>query len=265
MLNLSHVSVKRNQHVILQDISLQFPAGQFVAILGENGAGKSTLLSAICDDIPWQGEITLDNIPLAQYSAKILANRRAVMTQQTIAPVGLSVTELVALSRYAYTESPQTSQHIALKWLEALQLGGLAKRDLQQLSGGQLQRTHFARCLAQLDNNSPTPKLLLLDEPTSALDIHHQHRCLHLAYEFAQAGNLVLAVMHDLNLAALYADHIILLDQGKLLAYGPPQQVLQAAELSRLYRTSMFVSAHPRLRCPIIFSEPHTRCGKPSA
>lgn len=265
MLNLNHVSVSRNQHVILQDISLQCAPGQFVAILGENGAGKSTLLSAICDDLPWQGEIILDNMPLAQYSAKILASRRAVMTQHTIAPVGLSVSELVALSRYAYAESSEASQHIALKWLEALQLESLAERDLHQLSGGQLQRTHFARCLAQLDNNNTAPKLLLLDEPTSALDVHHQHRCLHLAHQFAHAGNLVLAVMHDLNLAALYADQIVLLDQGQLLAYGPPQQILQATELSRLYRTSMFVSEHPRLRCPMIFSEPHASCGKPSA
>ncbi|OZB42462.1 MAG: hypothetical protein B7X50_04040 [Alishewanella sp. 34-51-39] len=109
--------------------------------------------------------------------------------------------------------------------LSALKLHEFAKRDLSQLSGGQLQRCHIARCLAQLDNSFATPKLLLLDEPTAALDVHQQHRCLQQIKAFANAGNLVLAVLHDLNLAALYADQVLLLDQGHISALGKPAQV----------------------------------------
>lgn len=258
MLKLNRLSVKRGNTSIINDLSAHFLPGQFVALLGENGAGKSTLLSALCLDLPYQGEVLLFDKPLNHWSARQLAQQRAVLPQQAISPAGLSVHELVSLSRFGYQESAETAANIANKWLAALKLADLSQRDLSRLSGGQLQRCHIARCLAQLDNSVPKPKLLLLDEPTAALDVHQQHRCLQQINAFAKAGNLVIAVLHDLNLAALYADQVLLLDQGQISALGKPEQVLAAQPLTQLYQTQMHVCRHPRLACPMIFSEPHS-------
>lgn len=258
MLSLHQLSVKRGHNTVINNISAHFIPGQFIALLGENGAGKSTLLSALCLDIPFQGEIQLFELPLAQWSAERLALQRAVLPQQPISPAGLTVEELVCLSRFGYQESHETSVRIANHWLSIFKLREFAKRDLGRLSGGQLQRCHIARCLAQLDNNLTTPKLLLLDEPTAALDVHQQHRCLQHIKAFAKAGNLVIAVLHDLNLAALYADQVLLLNQGQIRALGKPEQVLTEQPLTELYQTRMHVCRHPRLACPMIFSEPHT-------
>lgn len=258
MLSLRKLNVKRGYNTVINNISAHFTPGQFIALLGENGAGKSTLLSALCLDIPFQGEIQLFEQPLAQWSPERLALQRAVLPQQPISPAGLTVEELVCLSRFGYQERHETSVRIASHWLSALKLHEFAKRDLSQLSGGQLQRCHIARCLAQLDNRLATPKLLLVDEPTAALDVHQQHRCLQHIKAFANAGNLVIAVLHDLNLAALYADQVLLLDQGHISALGKPAQVLTEQPLTALYQTRMHVCHHPRLACPMIFSEPHT-------
>lgn len=258
MLKLNGLTVKRGPKTVIHGLNAHFASGQFIALLGENGAGKSTLLNALCLDIPFQGEIQLFAQPLSHWSAARLACQRAVLPQQPISPTGLTVTELVCLSRFGYQESSTTSSTIAKKWLAAFKLGALSERDLSQLSGGQLQRCHIARCLAQLDNNLTTPKLLLLDEPTAALDVHQQHRCLQQIKAFANAGNLVIAVLHDLNLAALYADQVLLLDQGQISALGSPERVLTEQPLSELYQTKMHVCRHPRLACPMIFSEPHT-------
>lgn len=258
MLKLQELTVKRGHKTIIHRLTAHFTAGQFIALLGENGAGKSTLLNALCLDIPFQGEIQLFTQSLSDWSAERLALQRAVLPQQPVSPPGLTVEELVCLSRFGYQESRDTSSKIAQKWLAALQLSELSQRDLSHLSGGQLQRCHIARCLAQLDNQLSTPKLLLLDEPTAALDVHQQHRCLQQIKAFANAGNLVIAVLHDLNLAALYADQVLLLNQGQISALGSPEQVLAEQPLSQLYQTKMHVCRHPRLACPMIFSEPHT-------
>ncbi len=258
MLKIQQLSVKRGNSLVIEALSADFAPGQFVALLGENGAGKSTLLSALCLDLPFQGQISLFEQPLTQWSAADLAQQRAVLSQQPISPAGLTVQELVCLSRFGYQESTEQSATIAEKWLNKLNLLDLQGRDLSRLSGGQLQRSHIARCLAQLDNTLSTPKLLLLDEPTAALDVHQQHRCLQQISAFAKAGNLVIAVLHDLNLAALYADQVLLLDQGHIRALGTPEQVLAEQPLTELYQTKMHVCRHPRLACPMIFSEPHT-------
>ncbi|GHG71459.1 hemin import ATP-binding protein HmuV [Alishewanella longhuensis] len=258
MLKLQELKIKRGHKTVIDHIHAHFTPGQFIALLGENGAGKSTLLHALCLDIPFQGHISLFAQPLGSWSAERLAMQRAVLPQQPISPAGLTVEELVCLSRFGYREGLDTSAKIADKWLAALKLLELKGRDLSHLSGGQLQRCHIARCLAQLDNQLTTPKLLLLDEPTAALDVHQQHRCLQQIKTFATAGNLVIAVLHDLNLAALYADQVLLLDQGQISALGTPEHVLAEQPLSKLYQTKMHVCQHPRLACPMIFSEPHT-------
>lgn len=258
MLELLNISVQRGRNTVIDDLSLTLQAGQVVAVLGENGAGKSTLLRAIAGDLPYRGRILLQGSCLSQWSAAQLASTRAVMEQQVSPPPLMSVTELVALGRFAHHEHDSAANRNASKWLAHTHLDGYGHREAASLSGGEQQRTQLARCLAQLDSNRSTQKMLLLDEPTSALDLYHQHHCLQLIREFAAQGNLVIAVMHDVNLASLYADHILLLKQGRLMAQGAPAQVLQASTLESVYQISMHVSAHPTLQVPMVFSEPDT-------
>lgn len=264
VLSLQQVSVKRGQRCVLAGCNFDFKTGQFIAILGENGAGKSTLLQAIAGDLTYHGTMTYRGRELRQWSARELATERAVMEQQAYATAGLTVAELVALGRYArgewHGESVAACKQAIAPWLETFKLTALAQRELTELSGGELQRTHMARCLAQLDdgNQSATAKLLLLDEPTAALDVYHQHLSLQQAQAFARNGHLVIAIMHDLNLASVYADQVLLLQHGEPCACGRPTDVLQPQRLHELYNQPMHVSQHPQLGVPMIFSEPHT-------
>ncbi|WP_082633123.1 heme ABC transporter ATP-binding protein [Lacimicrobium alkaliphilum] len=256
MLELLNVSIHRGRRRVIEDLSVELSAGQMVVILGENGAGKSTLLRALAGDLPYRGGINLLGSCLGQWSAAQLAGTRAVMEQQFSPPPLMSVRELVALGRYAKMESDTRANQCADKWLEHTHLVDYGHREAASLSGGEQQRAQLARCLAQLDSSRPIQKMLLLDEPTSALDLYHQHHCLRRIREFAAQGNLVIAVMHDVNLASLYADHILLLKHGRLVAQGSPQQVLQASTLKSVYEISMHISAHPNLGVPMVFSEP---------
>jgi iron complex transport system ATP-binding protein len=256
MLELFNISIHRGRRRVIEDLSVTLRAGQMVVILGENGAGKSTLLRAVAGDLPYRGLINLQGSCLGQWSAAQLASTRAVMEQHFTPPPLMSVRELVALGRYAKMESDADAGQCADKWLEYTHLRDYAHREAASLSGGEQQRAQLARCLAQLDSSRSVQKMLLLDEPTSALDLYHQHHCLQRIRDFAAQGNLVIAVMHDVNLASLYGDHILLLKHGRLVAQGCPQQVLQASTLRRVYGIDMHISAHPNLGVPMVFSEP---------
>ncbi|GGD59529.1 heme ABC transporter ATP-binding protein [Lacimicrobium alkaliphilum] len=254
MLNLYDLSICRGGRKVIEDLSIELFSGQMVAILGENGAGKSTLIRAIAGDLAFSGHIQLQGRSLHKWSAAQLASVRAVMEQQFSPPPLMAVQELVALGRYIYRESDARTQQLVRKWLVHTQLQEFAHREVMSLSGGEQQRVQLARCLAQLDNAQPEPSVLLLDEPTSALDLYHQHQCLQQVRHFAQQGNLVIAVMHDVNLASLYADHILLLKQGRLIAQGSAQQVLQSSTLESVYQINMHISPHPTLEVPMVFS-----------
>ncbi|MCG7560480.1 MULTISPECIES: heme ABC transporter ATP-binding protein [unclassified Pseudoalteromonas] len=265
MLECRNLTVTRAGKLVLTDLSLTLEAGQFIVLLGENGAGKSTLLSAICDDIPYQGAILWHGEPLNKHDAFTLATERAVLLQHNRVNFAFNTTELIAMGRYPYQESTAEQARVVDELIKQLALEELAGRDVTQLSGGEFQRAQFARCLAQLNAHDPATrnKLMLLDEPTSALDLHHQHRVLSTAQRFAQQGNTVIAVLHDLNLASLYADRILLLDQGQIRSDGTPQDVLRLDVLQPIYQTGMQINLHPGYNIPMIFSEPLT--GAPNA
>ncbi|MDF2180146.1 heme ABC transporter ATP-binding protein [Aliiglaciecola sp. CAU 1673] len=256
MLELSHVSVRRGQRKVVDGLSLCLSGPQFVAVLGENGAGKSTLLRAIAGDLPFSGDISLQGCSLRHWSAARLARMRAVMEQQFSPPAQMSVLEMVTLGRYGHDECDKEARLHAQKWLGYTHLSEYAHREVASLSGGEQQRVQLARCLAQLDGDSGGQKLLLLDEPTSALDLYHQHACLQLVRAFTEAGHLVIAVMHDVNLASLYADQILLLKNGKRIIQGPPQQVLQPDTLKSAYQINSHITPHPILTVPMVFSMP---------
>lgn len=253
-IDVSNLSIGRQQ--VLTSLNLSLEAHQFVAIVGENGAGKSTFLNMLAGELPYHGSIYLNGRELNSWDALKLAPIRAVMEQHQTAPDGLSVKELVAMGRYWSQESDADAEQHAIGWLKRFDLTQKGERGIETLSGGEQQRAHLARCLCQLDKDLPGEQLLLLDEPTSALDVYHQHAVLHEIKSFSQKGNLVLSVMHDLNLASLYADQIIVLGNNCIQHVDSPESVFREDILERTYRTPVHVSSHPSFLKPMIFTEP---------
>ncbi|WBQ03993.1 heme ABC transporter ATP-binding protein [Kribbella sp. CA-293567] len=234
---------------ILDGVSLEVTAGQVLALVGPNGAGKSTLLSALCGDLPIDsGEVLLHNEPLAHWSTVEMAMRRAVMLQQATISFPFSVGQLVAMGRapWSGTERDEFDDEAIRTAMMLAEVVPFAERVFSSLSGGERARVSLARALAQQS------QLLLLDEPTAALDLHHQEDVLQLARRRAAEGDAVVVVLHDLNLAAGYADQVAVLSHGRLAATGAPAEVLTAELLSEVYQHEVEVWPHPATGEPVI-------------
>lgn len=272
MLRLEHISYTIQEKYILRDISCAMHAGETVALLGPNGAGKSTLLRAISKDIqPSSGQIHFFGKELMHYHTLELARMRAVLTQQSQVSMNFSVEEILMMGRYPHFNGrPTTHDHQAVhQAMQHASLEHLKKRIYPSLSGGEKQRVNLSRTLAQVWEGMQNPsldrpdlsrlgtavpgKLLLLDEPLNNLDIEHQHQSLEMAREFASRGNTVITVLHDLNMAARFADKLLLLSEGKLFAAGTPEEVLNAENISHVFHYPAEVHKHPFLDCPMVY------------
>jgi len=207
--------------------------GEFVAVVGANGAGKSTLVRLLAGDLqPTEGTILLAGKPLDRYRARELARMRSVLPQQSRIDFSFTVRQVVEMGRSPYLgrgTTPGEHEAAVARAMAAADIERLAGRAYPGLSGGEQARTCLARVLAQ-----DTP-VVLLDEPTAALDIRHQHQVLSVVRGLAERGKAVLAVLHDLNLAAAYATRVVALHRGAVAAAGPPAEVLTAEVLSRIY------------------------------
>jgi len=253
LLEASHLSYKADNRRLIKDISLQLTSGELVALIGPNGAGKSTLLRLLTGYLtPESGDCTLQGRQLTRWNPLELARTRAVMRQNSELAFGYSVRQIVSLGR-----SPHNNAQLQMalqQVLEQTDCLSLADRDYRQLSGGEQQRVQLARVLIQLWSTNPSPRWLFLDEPTSALDLYHQQHSLRLLHRLTRQSPLaVCCVLHDLNLAALYADRILLLHQGELVAAGSPKEVLQTDVLQRWYRADLGVVNHPESPVPQVF------------
>lgn len=241
---------------IIDDVSISFNTGELVTIIGPNGAGKSSLLRLLTGFTPpTQGECYFKNKTYAQWNSQKLAQNRAVMRQNSQLSFSFSVEEIVAMGR---TPHGQKNKQIAIE-TALLQTDCLKfkDRDYRQLSGGEQQRVQLARVLAQLWHPIPQEAVLFLDEPTSALDLYHQQHSLRLLKKLSKTQELmVCCVLHDLNLASLYADRILLLHQGKLVCEGKPRDVLTKDNIQKWYGADVSVDIHPELSQPQVFLRP---------
>ncbi|TAJ86744.1 heme ABC transporter ATP-binding protein [Reyranella sp.] len=234
------VDVRVRTKQLIQDISLEVAPGEFLAIIGPNGAGKSTLLNALCGDRSISaGEVLLDGRPLNQWRKADLAQRRAVLPQHSAVAfdfTGLQIAMLGLLTHRGRLSEPQMKAlaEQALSETEAL---AFADRPYTVLSGGERQRVQLARVLAQCDADPSVKPFLLLDEPISGLDLSHQHAALASARRRVERGLGVLAVLHDLNMAARYADRVAIIENGRLTAIGPTRETLDPDRLSTVFET----------------------------
>ncbi|MEU6497767.1 heme ABC transporter ATP-binding protein [Streptomyces sp. NPDC046984] len=227
---------------LLKDVDLDLAAGSFLAVVGPNGAGKSTLLSLLAgDQPPTTGTVNLGGVHVATAHPTDLARRRAVLPQRAVLSFPFTVAEVIAMGRapWAGTDAEGDDED-AIGWsLSAAGMTGFTHRRYPTLSGGEQARASFARILAQ-----STP-VLLLDEPTAALDLRHQEQLMQTARERANSGQAVLAVLHDLQLAAAYADEIAVLHAGRLVERGTPTAVLTEPLLEEVYQLPIEVLHHP--------------------
>lgn len=259
MLDVRNLSLQTKGGFRLQNLSFEVGTGQMVGILGPNGAGKSTLLAALAQPGPEvEGQIRWNAFSLKEYPLQQLARERAMFTQKTEVSADFTAEQIVLMGRYPHGKglaSPD-DHRIADAAMLATETLPFAHRSVRALSGGEQQRIHLARASAQVWEgleNEAQPKLLLLDEPLNNLDIRHQHAALQFARDFAEAGNVVLMVMHDLNLAAMYAHRILMLCEGAQMAYGDPASVLNETLLEHCYRCPVSVQTHPFHACPVVF------------
>ena len=254
MLEGKKIQYKAKEQYIVKDIDFTCENGELVAILGPNGAGKSTFLNVIANELQSQGNtIYLKSCAYKHWCAKDLPKHKAKFSQAHTADIPLDVKEIIMMGRYPYFSHVPSAEdnNAVLKAMESIDISHLKEREYTHLSGGEKQRVHLARVLAQLDNPIEH-KLLFLDEPLNNLDILHQHKIMEYIKNFTTAKNTAIVVLHDLNLAAQFADKILLLKRGKTVRYGTPDEVMTQEIISDVYNFPCTITTHPLTNKPLI-------------
>jgi iron complex transport system ATP-binding protein len=230
---------------VLEDVSFGLQRGEWLTVVGPNGAGKSTLLRCLLGLVrPQRGEVRVEGRPLFRLSRREIACRLALLPQSTEIPFGFRVREVVATGRTPHLGrfQPMSAADHALvdQALLATDTAELAERPVTQLSGGESQRVFLARAFAQ-----DTP-ILVLDEPTTNLDLFHERTLLDQVRRRQEQGTAVLAVLHDLNLAARYANRVLVLSEGKVAALGTPEQIFTPELISNIFRVEPLIMRDPQ-------------------
>ncbi|WP_282605989.1 heme ABC transporter ATP-binding protein [Pelagibius sp. Alg239-R121] len=269
MLEVKNIKVELGGSNILNDVSLSVAAGELLSVVGPNGAGKSTLFSVMSGAFkPQAGSAFLEGRAMADWPAEALARRRAVLPQHSELTFPFRVLEVVLLGRSPHAGFSDQGKDLTIARLALLETETLhlVDRVYTTLSGGERQRVQLARVLTQIEFSDSDVKgrqveqavketggrFLLLDEPTSSLDPSHQHATLQAAVRACGRGIGVVAVLHDLNLAAMYADRIVMLKEGKVVAQGKPVEVLTEGLIETVFELPVSVMAHPRRGCPFV-------------
>jgi ABC-type cobalamin/Fe3+-siderophores transport system ATPase subunit len=245
------VTIGYDGHVVSEHLDVEIPAGSFTVIVGPNACGKSTLLRTFARLLkPSTGRVLLDGRAITELPTKEVARRLGLLPQTSIAPDGIRVSDLVARGRHPHQsilrQWSHTDQAAVASALAATGTTELAGRLVDELSGGQRQRVWVAMLLAQ---ESPT---MLLDEPTTFLDIAHQYDLLRLFRRLHGEGRTVVAVLHDLNQAARFADHMIMMRDGRVVASGDPAEIVTAARVEEVFGLVCSVIPDPHAGTPLV-------------
>ncbi len=258
MLAASGIGISIGGNRILDDVSLLVMPGEVTAVLGPNGAGKSTLMNVLTGALkPDRGNVTLSGTSLSSWARGDLARLRAVLPQYSSLSFPFPVQEVVLMGRSPHARNSSLERDLTIVRAALRESGTdhLEHRIYTTLSGGERQRVHLARALAQIWAAEDVPKqerYLLLDEPTASLDLAHQHATLEIARRLAENGAGVVAILHDLNLAAMYADRICMLKAGRVHAEGTPRAVIRPDTIEAVYDVAASVIAHPTRGCPLV-------------
>ena len=264
-LHASHLKLGYDNKIIADDLSVAIPDGAFTVIVGPNACGKSTLLRALCRLLkPSAGEVMLDGKNISSFATKALARELGLLPQTSIAPDSITVADLVSRGRYPHQsllkQWTQADKQAVEAAMAATNVSQLADRSVDELSGGQRQRVWVAMALAQ-----HTP-LLLLDEPTTYLDIAHQIELLDLFRQLnRERGQTLIAVLHDLNHACRYADHIIAMRDGKIVAEGKPAEIITAELVERVFGMPCMIIDDPLSHTPLVIPRGRYHCDAPQA
>lgn len=256
VLRVSNVTIPvpdtpETDRVLVNNAAFSVKTKEILAIIGPNGAGKSSLLKAIDGSLAYQGTIDLPNI---SDDTNIRAKQVAFLPQQSTLSFPFTVSEVVELGRMPHATGKTRDQEIINDALALMDIGYLAHRRYTDLSGGEKQRVQLARVFSQIweaDPDAPS-RLLILDEPTTSLDLGHQHQLLNAVKDFAERGVAVVMVMHDINLAARYADTLLALLCSEQIALGTPSEVIQYDTLQRLFGLSVEILKSEQTGLPVV-------------
>lgn len=247
VIDIRGACVALDHTTILDQVSVTAHSGEVLALIGPNGAGKTTLLKAISGDIPLtSGNISFAQQALDEWNNIDRARAMAVLPQLSLLNFPYSVEEVVSLGRTPHKTGVTIDQNIVQEAMHAMDITHLKERPYTHLSGGEKQRTQLARVLTQIwRKEDASPRLLLLDEPTTALDLGHQQLLMKAISTFAKTGVAVIMVVHDVNIAAAYADRVLALKDGRVLADGNTDEVIDAALVASLFGAKVNLLTHP--------------------
>lgn len=261
MISAKQITVEtEKKKTIIENINIDISPAKITSVIGKNGAGKSTVLKAICGEVSYKkGSVFWDNTNINDLDIVELAKKRAVVSQKTSLNFSFKVSEVVQIGRTPYTGffSTKKDEEIVARCIEKVGLSNLSDRSYTTLSGGEQQRVHLARALAQIWDSieAEEESFLFLDEPLASLDIAHQHEIMHLLKQLTQKNVAVFIVIHDLNLAAQYSDNIVILKNGSKLIEGTPFEVLTKQVIFDAFDHPVNIIPHPKTECPLIISE----------
>ena len=246
-----HVNIAYGKSMIVEDLSFTIPPGKITALIGANGSGKSTILKTMCRIMaPASGQVILDGKSIHSQSTKELARKLAILPQNPESPEGLTVEELIAYGRSPHKSGYgrlNNKDEEVISWaLDVTDMREFAERPLEQLSGGQRQRAWIAMCIAQ------DTEIVFLDEPTTFLDISFQLDVMKLLKTLnTKYKKTIIMVVHDLNQASLFADHVIAIKKGKIISQGTPEEVITAENCRKVFGVLVDIMTDTRTGKPL--------------